>query len=253
MAGKRRPKADAFWWISGQIWCSLDRTDPDQSTSTKPITVVVGSGDKEQTFYCHEELVTTHSDFFAAAMRKEWVEGQDRIVRLPEYDPDYFKMFASFLYTGAIHSLADGDYDVEELKDWEYQRLALAWTLGNKLICVAFQDAVVDAIINKLMTEGPQYPLGLYRGVYTMTAGSCGLRRLVVDITVFIWPIGQLAKATVYADCAEFYRDVAARLEGLNDEQRKYNPAFFGEGSGCMYHDHGTRPCYKAVFGGEGT
>ncbi|KAK0828325.1 hypothetical protein LTR02_010505 [Friedmanniomyces endolithicus] len=64
MAGKRRPTVDAF------------------CTTTRPITVVVSSNGKEQTFYCHEELLTTHSDFFAAAMRKEWTEGQARIVRL---------------------------------------------------------------------------------------------------------------------------------------------------------------------------
>ncbi|KAK1063220.1 hypothetical protein LTR74_009651 [Friedmanniomyces endolithicus] len=206
MAGKRKPTANAF------------------CTTTKPITVVVGPDDKNETFYLHEELVTTHSDFFAAAMHKDWKEGQDRVIQLPEDDPNYFKMFASFIYTGSAHSLEDGDHDRENLRDWEYQCLALAWGLGNKLICIAFQDAIVDALINELMTEGPHYPLGLYRGVYTTTAGNCGLRRLVVDITVFIWPLGQLAKATAYSDCAEFYRDVAARLEGLNDEQRKRNP-----------------------------
>ncbi|KAK0257083.1 hypothetical protein LTS09_007988 [Friedmanniomyces endolithicus] len=208
----------------------------------------VGSGDAKQSFYVHGEWLTTYSEFFAAAMRKEWKEGQERVVPLPEDEPEIFKILASFLYTGIINSVKADDRDGDEGKDREYQRLMFAWFLGNKLLCIAFQNAVIDALIEKLMENPGHPPLDLHREAYSITVGSCGMRRLVVDVAVFIWPKGQLAKAAEFADCTEFYRDVLARYVGMTDKQRRRNPSFYGEGDCCLYHDHGDRKCYKTVW-----
>jgi hypothetical protein len=57
------------------------------------VTVLVGK--EEKRFTLHQDAVCANSKFFKAACSKRWREGQERTVRLPEAQPDIFKLYCS--------------------------------------------------------------------------------------------------------------------------------------------------------------
>jgi len=60
------------------------------------VTLLVGPD--EQKLVVHESCITRNSDFFKAAMKKEWTEGQTRTVKLPEERLDTFITYLNYAY-----------------------------------------------------------------------------------------------------------------------------------------------------------
>lgn len=54
--------------------------------SSDLVTLVVG--EEQQEMIVHGTYLVRDSEFFAAAMKKEWPEGKSRRVELPEESPD---------------------------------------------------------------------------------------------------------------------------------------------------------------------
>jgi hypothetical protein len=50
------------------------------------VTVRVGKDLEAKSFFAHEALLTSHSEFFRCAMNGRWEEADTRTVKLPEYD-----------------------------------------------------------------------------------------------------------------------------------------------------------------------
>ncbi|KAK3716003.1 hypothetical protein LTR37_006733 [Vermiconidia calcicola] len=155
-------------------------------------TVVIRTGteDYAKTFNVHKDLLTTHSDFFKAALSREWKEGQDRVVRLKELEnPEPFKLFVDFLYTGKIFSgkVVDiGTLDHVKANFQEYLLLVEAWTLGEMVLSTPFKDGIMDIMISKLVA-GDIIPDNIYPWVWKKTASNSTLRRLLVDIAIWDW------------------------------------------------------------------
>ena len=103
-----------------------------------------------------------HSEFFKAALNKNWKEGEECIVALPEDNPEHFKIFSGFLYTGQVHSSKEGDFKSAESSggitmDAEWSRICDLWVLGEKLLSSSFKDACTDAFLAKIYEKG-NYP-----------------------------------------------------------------------------------------------
>lgn len=47
----------------------------------------------------HESFIVRTSDFFATALEKVWVEGQTRVINLPEEDPVDLGNYLDWIYT----------------------------------------------------------------------------------------------------------------------------------------------------------
>ncbi|TKA74560.1 hypothetical protein B0A55_04444 [Friedmanniomyces simplex] len=195
-------------------------------TRKQPITVIVGW--RDDIFYFYEDLLVQHSEFFAAAMRKQWREADERTVELPEDHAEHFELFASFINTGKIHSMQD---DAADDAEWN------------------FLNAVLDALISKLV-NGKRHPTNLHEYVYPYTAGDCGLRRLMVDIAAFEWDEGRLEAMTVSPACAVFFRDLAVRCRNTKQNIRKEDASYRTDD--CVYHEHGDKLCYRTLYIGAG-
>jgi hypothetical protein len=52
------------------------------------VKVDVGTAPKLQTFDVHIDLVTARSDFFKKALSREWKEAAEKVVKLPDDDPE---------------------------------------------------------------------------------------------------------------------------------------------------------------------
>jgi hypothetical protein len=69
------------------------------------LTVVVGEGDGKREFVVHEELICESSDFFRGAMSGEWKEAGDRVVSLPDDDPDVFALYLQAIYVRVLPAI----------------------------------------------------------------------------------------------------------------------------------------------------
>jgi hypothetical protein len=82
------------------------------------VTILVGPGEEE--FAVHEHVVTRSSEFFKAAMKKEWTEGQARIIKLPEETHvQNFIHYLNFTYREQLHT--------EQIKAGDAYGLAAPW------------------------------------------------------------------------------------------------------------------------------
>lgn len=160
------------------------------SYGVQVVTVEVGKGEDETQFVAHKDLLSKHLEFFRAALGKEWKEGHDNKVHLEEENPEIFKIFQLFLYSGCIYSKKDGDLsDFDESghgRDGEWRRLSEAWIFGEVILSTSFKDAVVDAIITKIKLTN-QDPTGLHTLIYPVSTSKSGIRTLLVDIAVYSW------------------------------------------------------------------
>lgn len=69
-------------------------------------------GPQNHSFSVHHALLSKTSEFFKAALKKEWTEGQKRVIDLPEDDSDTVYTYIQWLYCGKI--FAHLGYDDEE-------------------------------------------------------------------------------------------------------------------------------------------
>lgn len=205
----------------------------------------VGSYDNVRSYSVHDELVIANSAFFEAALKKGWLEAEQRIVKLPEDDPKTFDLFYWFLYTGKIFSERDCLDKTREGTDEEKNRLGAAWTLGEKLQFSDLKDAVIDILIQRLNVS---IPTSWHKMVYATAPASSPMKGLVVDIAVWLWRPEVFAKQVASPETAQFYIDVAAALAGrLRDEPVAAPFAI----PSCHYHEHIANggPCYISKFG----
>lgn len=156
----------------------------DAPHSLEGPVVPVSVGPEPKTFYIHESLLA-QAPFFQAALDKEWREGQQRFVSLPDDDPDVFYRYTQWLYRGKIASRTRDNQTNHSL-------LASLYVLAEKLLHREFQNRAIDAIVEATRafkkedgSVGRVFPGAksidiIYRGTL---AGSAA-RRLMVDMYV---------------------------------------------------------------------
>jgi hypothetical protein len=220
------------------------------------ITVLVGSEATATRFFVHADLVSQHSDFFQACLKKGWKEAEGRIVRLPDLPSDSgdaFEDFHSFLHTGKVYSAMEGEENAPD-RDKEWIRLMDAWVLGEVLLSTSFKDAVLDAVLHKLSTS-ISTPIGMFFWAYKYSSRGSPIRRLMVDSAVCYW--GEDFFSRTYDGISEseqaavvpFYQSAAVALLKwkLQPEIAKADNPTERAGT-CFYHEHGDKPCYKTMF-----
>lgn len=74
-------------------------------------TVALLIGLDEEPLVAHESYLTKNSEFFRAAVKKEWAEGQTCVIKLPEDDLDTMTSYLTFAYSRDLptSSLTKGD------------------------------------------------------------------------------------------------------------------------------------------------
>jgi hypothetical protein len=59
------------------------------------VSILVGPEGSSTVFAVHKDKLTLSSKFMKAAFSKSWVEGQQKIIKLPEEDPTPLKSISS--------------------------------------------------------------------------------------------------------------------------------------------------------------
>lgn len=133
-------------------------------------------------------------------MKPEWasLRSDPKTIELPDDDPAAFGLYMSFLYSGQLPILQEANSqtttDSEELNE-NYNTLAYAYVLGERLMDVPFKNAISDTYVLCARGTAPappnaaaftiprRYPSNEeIRIIYSGTTDSSPLRRLIVDI-----------------------------------------------------------------------
>ncbi|KAF1977100.1 hypothetical protein BU23DRAFT_565248 [Bimuria novae-zelandiae CBS 107.79] len=158
--------------------------------------------------------------FFRGAMAGTWKESEDRVVPLPENDPQVFALYLQAIYNGHV-----------ELDDFDKHYNIIAWasvyTLADKLIDMDIKNIVIKKfyeIRDDLWTACITAPQAV-QITYDQTPGPCGMRQLFIDSAVYHYKCPQSDKGD-FADAMkdsprEFLEDMAVatvtkKLEVIN-------------------------------------
>jgi hypothetical protein len=153
------------------------------------VTLLVGSD--EQKFVVHESCIIRNSDFFKAALKKEWAEGQTPTIKLPEENcVETLVNYLNFAYreklpTEDIKAKADGGFTGDP-----FTALAKLYVIGERILDRSVQSAVIREILRLVTIKSKgkgarSYPETTSVTVtYSGTSAGSPLRRLMVDLYV---------------------------------------------------------------------
>lgn len=199
-------------------------------------------------FVLQQEVLARQSDFFKAALKKEWAKRSAEdvttvIICMPADYPEVFSIYAEWLYSGAIYSINN---TAASQIDTEFKELALAHILGEKLIDRTFKNAIIDAFIEKIISDRTIDP-ALPVLVYDNTPSPSPLRRLLVDIYV---QHGGPSLVTMDRSTAHLAPDflIEFNTELYNKRSSPATGPIWMQSICARYHEHGKTdfvPCQR--------
>lgn len=203
------------------------------------VTLRVGT-EVTRDFIVHEQLLIANSAFMAASMKAGWKENNEKLIPLPEDQPDIFEIYQIWLYERVIRlpSLPKAATDAFELG-----LLVDTYIFGNKMLDLLFTDAIFDCIIEHIRTKGI-FDINLIGKVYTQTLPDSPLRRLLRDLYACAGTREWLDQLP--ADLGvqvEFMKDLLKDQLAMRLKNASKSPPFLGDT--CVYHEHGNGSCYK--------
>lgn len=212
---------------------------------TKTITVRVGTGKVVRDYTIHEHILRSHT-FFGNALRHDWKEAQERIVKLPETHPDHFDLYVQWIYSHQLHFQPSPESGVIQS---EIARLLRAYVLGQYLLDGDFRDAVIGDMIKRIRIARHSRPnLGKHLAwIYAQTEDNDPLRRLAVDTLADL----ELQTEMTDDETKDFPREAllhiihAQKMTMLG--HRRVREAPFWRGT-CHYHAHEDGDCYEIKY-----
>lgn len=180
----------------------------------------VGKDDKEQVFLVDKDIICTRSGFFAKALKGGWKEADEGLVRLPEDDPQIFKLYLNLVYFGSIPAKAR---DVKEISDEDMELFKL-YILSERLQDTHSQNTIIEAVHASLHETRfndlyylPSIPN--IEHIYSETLPSSPIQQLLVDNIVHRASPGTF-KAKNYSTLpGEFLHAVGQGLMKIRDEK----------------------------------
>lgn len=217
----------------------------------KPVQIVVGPD--EFKFYVHQHVLECHggSMFRAISNRDDWKADKDCTIKLPEEDPEMFRVYAEWLYTGKI--TAEVHFDDNHFDFYVWTTLAKLYIIGVKVEDTVFQDQVVDLIVHAMQRnairtkdcnggKAPDAPT--IELIYQHTVTHSPARRLLVDLYIL-----HSNQAWIGSEIAEMNRDfvndlceeLLVKLTGADPKPCKE----LERGIACAYHHHDGYNCER--------
>lgn len=171
------------------------------------MTVLVGK--KEKHFILHQDAVCAKSKFFKAACSKQWLEGQERIVRLPEAQPATFQSYCHWIYSEDLPEPTCTDESAKRDKLAEQKTLIKLYLLGDILDDVQLRDKATSVLFVAMRRQQIPPSVGNMKLIYESTPSSSLLRKMIVDVFISRIDRSDVAQSLTYYP-AEFIQEVAA-------------------------------------------
>ncbi|KAH7393887.1 hypothetical protein DE146DRAFT_790242 [Phaeosphaeria sp. MPI-PUGE-AT-0046c] len=200
----------------------------DSSTS---LTILVGQGSSQKGFLAHESVICAHSEFFRRAMKGNWAERKERLVKLPDDKPATFALYMNIVYTNVVaHAPLLSSQNPPD-RTAEYIELCELYVLSEKLCDKRAKNSVLETMrdlkISEYYSSNSAKPTSfgpsaaaiaiMYAGT---PAGSIG-RKLMTDMWSTVPPEHIIDNACKLP--GEFIKDLAVTL--LRDQTSRKNKA----------------------------
>jgi len=205
-----------------------------------PVRIIVGdnndSGPKE-TFFIDAGALRQGGSFFSTALKKQWKEGQEGCIELPEEEAWIFGLYAQWLYTGKFFSKSNGEEDTANESD----TLCKLYALGEVVMDRVFQDRTLDALYASISDpENPVYLPGANSVNYICqeTPSDSPARRLLLDLVVRC--CSRRADWPAFLDKVNhaFLADVVLAMADNRPITGSNLPEAYTRKTGCRYHHH---------------
>lgn len=205
--------------------------------------LIVGSDEATKKYYhVHRTVLVKSSDFFKRACNKEWEEGQSKIIKLPEVEPEIFDVYLQLLYTGEVVPAEEylpsrDDNSIAARGEIARQHWILieAYLLADMLLDTKSKNAIMDYLIEALRVTQKMPSPETITDVFKRTIDTSPMRRLLIDfVALKVDPKSFKSFGTLYSP--EFLVDVGLRLmEYKSDTSRRTSPS---KSPRCAYHEH---------------
>ena len=142
------------------------------------VQVYVGPGDR--CWMLPTNLLCHLSSFFKAALKTGFKEADKKRVVLKDDEPEVFRLFVVWLYSGSVQGMEFPDIWLEK-----------AWIFGDKIGAPAFQNRAMARLIKGYEDEDGVYPFDYQYNardvdyIYKNTVPGSLLRAATVDAVVY--------------------------------------------------------------------
>ena len=152
------------------------------------VTLLVGPD--KHSMIVHASYLARTSEFFASALKKEWTEGQTRIIELDEETPELMAHYLDWLYTTELPTKGCKSFDLESSRVGTNDLLAELYVLGERRLDSQLRDAIITEFIRLRLAF--HYASGCQSSqrvsainiIYHGTPVGSPARRLMVDLSL---------------------------------------------------------------------
>ena len=162
---------------------------------------------------------------------------KDKVIRLPEQDPDVFELYVFWTYTGQIdmnilpepEPTASGRYIAPS-----YLHLGKVWAMGNYFGDIELRDRIINIIIIRANEVTRAISVDTLQKTWSKTPPGSTIRRLYVAIMVCHASTSELEK---YADQwpIEVFEEATRRYFANDPREEAAVPKWADR---CSYHEH---------------
>ncbi|KAK4502406.1 hypothetical protein PRZ48_005831 [Zasmidium cellare] len=181
MESMEQPEASG--WNQSRMHCEECGDFLSRANSEK---VVIKVGQGERRFTAPKDLLCERSKWFENALKADrFIEGQTRVVELPEDDPNAVEAFIYFIYN---QSLVFTDHSDEERRREEVKLCFGIWSFGDKYILPELQNCAMHRACTILDDSGYKRRLDpeTLRHCFELSSeAKSPLRVLIADYYVF--------------------------------------------------------------------
>jgi hypothetical protein len=224
------------------------------------ITLVVGPGDKERRLVVHKDVLCGASPFFEAACKPEWMNPNDKVLKLPDDDPETIQAMVYWMYYNTICVLEAISYRNFDFETTAEEAMGTIWGLfaklyvcGDKYQMPRLQNDAADAMTEYSDNCKFNCP-AIIPWVYEHTSSDSRLRRLLVTIVRLFFCGDEIASCKKLL-CPEFLFDLTFSF--FKDKDKEYDGEQFNvylalpSKEFCkLYHVHptGVSPCKQQKY-----
>lgn len=167
-------------------------------------------GVAKESFTVHEDIICARSNFFKAAVSKDWKEAGSKTVNLPEQTPAVFKAYLESVYfpnADLLELVKSHAHDLVLNSEDRFKKdivlakaghgLVKLYLLGDFVGDVLLKNEIIRAIVEGCNGKGLYFQTKVLNMVFDGTPTDCGLQKVVADIVAKELVIGGLVEGFV--------------------------------------------------------
>lgn len=177
------------------------------------VTLLIGP--EQDKLVVNGHWLAKSSAFFRAALKKEWKEGKERVIALPEESTEHAELYLDFVFGNALPTDHIQDYEQLSL-DLPFPTLFDLYIFGERVLNASIRNAVITETIRLMALEDDRGDGWIpdwveAASIYPRTPPTSPLREFIVDVLVQFGKPEDMEGLDL-RDCTEVALDVVAEF-----------------------------------------